>query len=73
LGLAQTEAVHAGREVLMSLSLDRLQEPALLSRSDVALRVPTLAEALGPLLEWRIMTGFNAQARGIAQSWSQPG
>jgi ribosomal protein S18 acetylase RimI-like enzyme len=40
--------------VLMSLSLDELQEPALLARSDAALRVPTLSEALGPLLEWRI-------------------
>ncbi|HKY36255.1 MAG TPA: GNAT family N-acetyltransferase [Polyangiaceae bacterium] len=62
LGLEQVKAAHDGREVLMRLSLGDLIEPPLLSRPDVALRVPTLTEALGPLLEWRI--GYMVESLG---------
>lgn len=54
LGLAEKRARHDGREVLFSLPLERLREPQVLAREDVALRVPTLAEAIGLLSEWRV-------------------
>jgi RimJ/RimL family protein N-acetyltransferase len=52
-GLDQTPAAHDGAELLFSLSLDALSLPPLLSRSDVALRAPTAAEASGVLAGWR--------------------
>lgn len=110
LGLESVPAAHDGAELLYQLNLDGLQLPALLSRDDVTLRVPTASEARGVLSEWRAdyhvetlgkqrtpelseqsrrevdnwlaagtlwllavggapvaMTGFNAEARGIAQ------
>lgn len=52
-GLDQTRAAHDGAELLFSLSLDGLSLPPLLSKSDVALRAPTAAEASGLLAGWR--------------------
>lgn len=110
LGLEEVPAVHDGVDLLYTVSLDELQVPALLSRDEVALRVPTPREAREVLPEWRAdyhveilgksrtpalgeqsrreienwlasgtlwvlsvggapvaMTGFNAEARGVAQ------
>jgi RimJ/RimL family protein N-acetyltransferase len=54
LGFAERPARHDGREALFSLPLEGLREPPLLAREDVALRVPTPAEATGVLSEWRV-------------------
>lgn len=62
LGLEETPSRTDGREHLMSLSLHDLQRPALLSRSDVALRPPTEEEALGVVAAWR--ADYHVEALG---------
>lgn len=69
LGMENTRAGHDGAELLYALSLDALRVPALLSQTDVALRVPTTAEASGVLARWR--ADYQVETLGLARTPEQ--
>lgn len=62
LGLEATPSRTDGREQLFSLVLQDLQLPALLLQSEVLLRPPTEAEALGVVAGWR--ADYHVEALG---------
>ncbi|HYQ16709.1 MAG TPA: GNAT family N-acetyltransferase [Polyangiaceae bacterium] len=65
-GLEAAPAAHDGAELLYALPLAELQVPELLSRSDVALRVPSAAEARDVLGGWRV--GYHVEILGSVRT-----